>query len=125
MGARAIEGFATIAAVMLSQRWLIPAPAAVDAGGMFERTRRGEAARIRARYGHRLAETRIPTKPTEEFEVPTFDALLLLADEHGTKVSCVPDPTIGRDLYFVDDGAIRYRYRAAPRRRAVPRAVTV
>ena len=92
---------------------------------MIVRTRRSEAARIRARHGNRLADVRAPVPSTEEFDVPSFDALLKLADEHETKVSCVADPALGRDLYFVDNGGIRYRYRAAARPGAVPRAVTV
>ena len=125
MGAQAVGGFATIAVVLLSQRWLIPGRREADGGDMFVRVRKGEAARIRARYGDRLADVAVPADPIEEFEVPCFDALLRLADEHGTRISCVPDRALGRDLYFVEGGGIRFRYRAAARPGVVPRAVTV
>ena len=89
------------------------------------RSRRSEAARIRARHGARLDDVRLPPLTVQEFDVPNFDAILRLADEHGTRISCVSDPAFGRDLFFVDNGGVRYRYRATPRPGAVPTAVTV
>ena len=125
MGAQAVGGFVTIAVVLLFERWLSPPLSTADAEGMNVRPKRGEAARIRARHSDRLDEVRVPTPMAEEFDVPSFDAVLRLADEHGARISFVSDPALGRDLFFVDNGGIRYRYRAAPRPGAVGWAVTV
>jgi hypothetical protein len=80
--------------------------------------RRTEADRIRAR----LAEAGVlvaapPTLPraAENQSVPTIDALVKLSEQCGSPVVHVEDQWTGADVFFVDDGGTRYRYRAAGR----------
>ena len=55
----------------------------------------------------------------------TIDALVELAEQSGSPVLHVADQWTGADLFFVDDGGTRYRYRAAARAERKRRTVTV
>ena len=72
-----------------------------------------EADRIRARYGDLLVDGRERPEAREHVEVATIDTLVRLAYRVQTTVAHVPEPRTRRDLFFVDDGGVRYRYRAA------------
>jgi hypothetical protein len=88
--------------------------------------RRSEADRIRAKFGSRLTPAP-PTLPraAEQLDVATIDALVELSEQCGSPVLHVTDQWTGADLFFVDDGGIRYRYRAAGRSDRYRRTVTI
>lgn len=86
---------------------------------------RSEAKRIGRRYRRLLVPAPTDIRPvTEEVDVSTFESLVQLAASAGSTVTHLPDPWGEADLYFVEDGGVRYRYRAAGRHRTA-RRVTV
>jgi len=88
--------------------------------------RRSEAERIHARYGEVLVDvTGGLHRAAEELDVATIDALVKLAERCGRPVNHLPDPHAGADVYFVDDGGVRYRYRATGRQAAAGRRVVL
>jgi len=76
--------------------------------------RRTEADRIRAKLGGALvsAPAQLP-HAVEQLDVATIDALVKLSEQCGSAVNHVEDRWTGADLFFVDNGGTRYRYRAA------------
>ena len=78
--------------------------------------RRTEAHRIRTKLAGVLV-TAPPTLPraAEHLDVTTIEALVKLAEQSGSPVVHIADEWAGADLFFVDDGGTRYRYRAAGR----------
>ena len=83
---------------------------------------RSEAQRISRRYRRILAPAPSDIRPvTEEVDVSSFESLAQLARAAGRSVTHLPDPWAEADVYFVEDGGVRYRYRAAGRARAARR----
>lgn len=78
--------------------------------------RRTEAERIRAKLAGVLV-TAPPTlpRPAESLDVASIDVLVKLAEQCGSPVVHIEDQWTGADVFFVDDGGTRYRYRAAGR----------
>ena len=121
MGARhLLEGSCTIAATRgtsvrcpgvllgLTQETAV-APDSVDMIGK----RRTEADRIRAKFGRVLtpAPPALP-RSAERCDVASIEDLVELAARFGAPVMHVEDKWTGADLFLVDDGETRYRYRA-------------
>jgi hypothetical protein len=83
---------------------------------------RSEAKRISRRYRRILAPAHGDIRSvTEEVDVGSFESLAQLAKAAGRTVTHLPDPWAEADVYFVEDGGIRYRYRATGRARAARR----
>ena len=83
---------------------------------------RSEAHRISRRYRRILAPASGDLRPvTEEVDVASFESLADLAVAAGRTVAHLPDPWAEADVYFVEDGGVRYRYRATGRARAARR----
>jgi hypothetical protein len=88
--------------------------------------RRTEADRIRAK----LAGVLVPAPPSlpraaENLDVSSIDALVKLSDQCGSPVVHIEDQWTGADVFFVDDGGTRYRYRAAGRTDRARRPVRI
>ena len=88
--------------------------------------RRTEAERIRAQHRARLVAAPARLSPAAEVvDVVGIDALVRLADRCVVPVHHRADPRTGAEVYFVDDGGVRYRYRAAGRPAPHGRRVTL
>jgi hypothetical protein len=62
---------------------------------------------------------------TDFVDVTSVDVLVKLAVKVGTSVLRIPDQWTGADVFFVDDGGTRFRYRAAARSDGDRRALTI
>jgi hypothetical protein len=88
--------------------------------------RRTEADRIRAKLAGVLvtAPSTLP-RAAEHVDVTSIEALVKLSEQCGSPVVHIADQWTGADVFFVDDGGTRYRYRAAGRPERFGRPVRV